>query len=270
MKNYLKLALIPLGMMAFQSCNTYKSAATIDNKMTELVNTKWTLKSLDGKAIGDKYASLTLDTKKGNQVNIKAPCNGYFGAYTIDTKKKTVTFPSLAGTMKMCGEPGTMEIENSMIKALNDQTLHYVIKGNDMTLMNDKMQAVMTFEYQTTNDQIAYLLKHNWKLIQMNNKGMDYTQNLSFNKAGTNSYKTNGFAGCNTFFGNVAFKGNNIHFDNIGATRMACMGEAGEQETELLSTLGMHTLTFDIADQVLNIYNGEKLVLMFARNDSKQ
>ncbi len=48
--------------------------------------------------------------------------------------------------------------------------------------------------------------------------------------------KISGFNGCNSFFGKLNFEGGNL-IDNLGATRMACEGEANEVEMILMQVL---------------------------------
>lgn len=46
-----------------------------------------------------------------------------------------------------------------------------------------------------------------------------------------------GHASCNRFFGSVTIDGQQISFGQLGATRMACVGPADEQERRVLQAL---------------------------------
>jgi heat shock protein HslJ len=49
----------------------------------------------------------------------------------------------------------------------------------------------------------------------------------------------------------------------MAGTMMACSPELNKLEQEFLKTIGDKTFKYDIADQTLNFYQNNKLVLMF-------
>ncbi len=56
---------------------------------------------------------------------------------------------------------------------------------------------------------------------------------LAFPEAG----RVAGFSSCNRFFGTYTLVQDKVAFGQMGMTRMACMGPAGEQETRYMAAL---------------------------------
>lgn len=89
---------------------------------------------------------------------------------------------------------------------------------------------------QTTKPALPDLLNTEWLLEDLGGKGvLDRAQaTLAFP---TNN-KVAGNSSCNRFFGSVEIKGGGIKFGALGATRMACRGEAlANQERDYLKAL---------------------------------
>jgi heat shock protein HslJ len=71
-------------------------------------------------------------------------------------------------------------------------------------------------------------------------------------------------AGCNRISGSFELTKDKISFSKIASTLMACPDESKNKlEGTLLKMLTDTTFRYDIADQTLNLYQGDKLVLMF-------
>lgn len=112
----------------------------------------------------------------------------------------------------------------------------------------------------------AFISQHKWQLIQMNGKQV----------TGKNPYLVfvkdkpdfNGFAGCNRIFGVVQKTEKEISFNHVASTAMAC--EEMKIEAEFVQTLNNKKFSFDVADQTLNFYYNNKLVLMFAKAALKE
>lgn len=107
----------------------------------------------------------------------------------------------------------------------------------------------------------TFILKHNWKLIQLNGiTQSNTTAYLNFKDEKTLS----GSGGCNRIFGSFEWNDDELNFKNIASTRMACLdNEKSKLETEFLKLLTNNSFKFDIAEQTLNFYKDNKLVLMF-------
>ncbi len=73
-----------------------------------------------------------------------------------------------------------------------------------------------------------------------------------------------GSGGCNRIFGGFELKDNQIIFKSIASTRMACAdADKGKLEADFLKLLSDNSFRYDVADQTLNFYKDNKLVLMF-------
>lgn len=103
-----------------------------------------------------------------------------------------------------------------------------------------------------------------WKLIQINGKTLDANDAFLILDDSGNGFHGNN--GCNSITGSYTITKTQITFDKVAATLMMC--EKEEQnllEQEFMKLINLSSLTYDIADQVLNLYHGDKLVLMFGR-----
>ena len=67
---------------------------------------------------------------------------------------------------------------------------------------------------------------------------------------------------CNRFSGNYKTQNDQITFGPIMSTKMACLHNS-KIESDFFNTLSEGNFTFDVADQTLNFYRNQKLVVMF-------
>ncbi len=108
-----------------------------------------------------------------------------------------------------------------------------------------------------------FITQHSWKLLQLNGKHIENTSTyLTFNNAKHAIY---GSGGCNGLFGAFEFKGKQLLFKNIGSTQMACEPERNQIEAEFIQLLSGNSFSYDVADQTLNFYKDNKLVLMLGQ-----
>lgn len=106
-----------------------------------------------------------------------------------------------------------------------------------------------------------YVLKNKWNLIQMNGiTQINSPIHMTFQE---NEKRVGGNSGCNTFFGGYDRTEAKLTFKQMVGTRMACTEELNKLEHQFLTLIGDKTFTYDIADQTLNLYKDNKLVLMF-------
>ena len=85
---------------------------------------------------------------------------------------------------------------------------------------------------------------------------------LAFPEAG----RVAGFGSCNRFFGTYTLVQDKVAFGQMGMTRMACMGPAGEQETRYMAALQKaQTLRVD-GSTLLIAVEGQDKPLRFARS----
>ncbi|MBB6273374.1 heat shock protein HslJ [Pedobacter cryoconitis] len=118
---------------------------------------------------------------------------------------------------------------------------------------------------QQNTAEANFVFNHKWNLIQLN--GITQDQSPAYLIFHREDQRFNGSAGCNNIFGAYEFSKGAITFKQIGSTMMACSEEKMRLENDLINMLNDRTFRYDIADQTLNLYQGNKLVVMFGMSD---
>lgn len=165
----------------------------------DLVGTKWTLTSLDGRSlIADTEITLYFEeTHLGGAMT----CNGYGG--TRDTGKYTatgdgaLTIHQLAVTVQLCSSPeGVMEQEKAYIEALLDAATYKVI--DDSLEISDASGKLMLVYARAESGASPSLVGTEWVLTSLDGSGLieDTRITLDFDKE-----SLGGFAGCNRYGG---------------------------------------------------------------------
>lgn len=113
-----------------------------------------------------------------------------------------------------------------------------------------------------------FVTQHSWKLIQLNGKTIENTTAYLNFQAHKNAMSGSG--GCNRIFGGFELKGNQITFKAIASTEMACEPERNQLEAAFLKTLSDNSFRYDVAEQTLNFYKDNKLVMMFGMTSLKK
>lgn len=105
----------------------------------------------------------------------------------------------------------------------------------------------------------AFLARFKWNLLQLNGKNVtDSKASIGFDaKNGTVA----GTTGCNNFWGNFIIKDNKISFPHLASTIKAC--NRVNIENDFFEVLDNKHIQFDIADQTLNLYLNNKLIMIF-------
>lgn len=108
----------------------------------------------------------------------------------------------------------------------------------------------------------GFVVKYKWKLIQMNRVTQE--QSPAFMVFDKEKGRVNGFAGCNSFFGSYTKGDGKLTFKQMGSTLMACADEEKTKlENDFLKLISDKTFRYDVAEQTLNFYENDRLVLMF-------
>lgn len=227
-----------------------------------IANQKWTLSKINGQAVNSDRAFIKLDDK-GNKFNGSGGCNGIFGTFKYDPKSRSLTFGNIASTMMACADEKVNKLEADFTKALADQTFKMESSGTTLAFYKGK-EKVLEFrtEANNKNDIWSYIGKNRWKLIQMEGVTQENSPvTISFNLA---DRRFSGNSGCNNYFGTYEAGSSTIDFGPAASTRRACMDQTlSELERKFLSILGTKNFKFDVADQTLNLYQNDRLVLMF-------
>lgn len=229
-------------------------------KSKGIYDTKMVLTRLNGKAINNEKVYITLNSDTG-MISGKSGCNSFSAKYTKSSKDQ-IKIASPFGTLMACNEEA-MKLEQDFTNAIKDKKFKIKKKNNTIQFKNSKNKTVLEFTIPTQNDIWSYIGKNDWKLIMLENVGQDFGKaSIKFDIA---EKKVSGNSGCNNFFGSYTLSGDDhIQFGGMGSTRMACLDEeANKTEQKMLSFLNNKNLRFDVADQTLNFYLDNKLVLMF-------
>ena len=225
-----------------------------------LYNTKMVLTQLNGKKISSGKAYITINEETGT-ISGKNGCNNFNVKYTKLSSKNQIKTDSPFGTLMAC-EPAGMKLEQDFTEAIKNKKFKIVKKNNKVQFRNLKNKVVMEFAIPTQNQLWSYIAKNNWKLIMLENVGQDYGR-AAINFDPTKKL-VSGNTGCNGFSGTYESTNDLITFNNVRTTLMACTNEeANKTEQKMLSFLNNKDLRFDVADQTLNFYLNDKLVMMF-------
>ncbi|MBO9584820.1 MAG: META domain-containing protein [Flavobacterium sp.] len=224
-----------------------------------IYNTKMILTQLNGKKINSGKAFITINDETGT-ISGKNGCNNFNVKYTKLSKNQIKT-DSPFGTLMAC-DSESMKLEQDFSAAITKKKFKIVKKNNTVQFKNAKNKTVMEFSIPTQNQLWSFIEKNNWKLIALENVGQDYGKaSIKFNVA---EKRVSGNTGCNNFTGTYETNGDHISFDKVAATLMACIGEEGNKtEQKMLFYLNNKDLRFDVADQTLNFYLNDKLVMIF-------
>ncbi len=134
----------------------------------------------------------------------------------------------------------------------------------DASIYTYKLKKVIkkTQIFDKQPDSWTFVTKHNWKLIQINGITQNNTSAYLTFKSDKNAMSGSG--GCNRIFGAYELKNDQISFKNIASTMMACIdADKSKLEGDFVKLLTNNSFKFDVADQTLNFYQDNKLVLMF-------
>lgn len=221
--------------------------------------TKMTLIKLNGKEITGKNFYLTLN-KDELSVYGKSGCNSFNVRFEVKSNNSCIKTGQGMGTLMAC-EESTMKLEQEFMNTLQNKKFKIKTIGDKVQFKNWWGKTIMEFEKQTEKSVWNYIGENDWKLIQMNNVGKDYGRaSIKFDLT---EKRVSGNSGCNNFFGSYKAEAEYISFTQMGSTKMLCDEESNQTEREFLKMISDKKLRFDVADQTLNLYDGNRLVLMF-------
>lgn len=194
---------------------------------------------------------LTIKEELTNCVGV-APRTCYLVKYSNSTNWENF-YSEIAGFKYEAGFRYVLKVKRTKRKNIPADANAYTYK-----LIKIIKKTKMESEQHTA---LKFLAKHKWKLIQLNGKTIE---NLSaFIIFDTKTNRISGNAGCNNVFGGFKISKTTIEFEQLGLTRMACDETKSRLETEFTKALTASNLTYDIADQTLNIYRSNQLIMMF-------
>lgn len=229
---------------------TFNSATVLNKKMILThINGK---KVLEGKAYG------TLNSES-NMFYGKNGCNNFNSGFKLSGDK--IVFSTGMGTLMAC-DPESMQLESDFSGALAQKEFTIQNKDNVVEFVNNKKEVVLSFEIPTEKDIWSFIDGKKWKLFMLDNTGKDYGK--AFIQFNVQEKRVSGNAGCNNFFGSYTALSNEITFSGMGVTKMACLDDDKmETEGKVLNYLSEQKMIFDVADQTLNFYKDDRLVMVF-------
>lgn len=238
----------------------------VKDPLAAVANQKWTLVRMNGKAVEGGKIHLTLDPK-GQKLSGSGGCNGIFGGFSYEEKTKAITVGNIASTLMACPDEKVNKLESEFTSTLNGKTFRLESNGHTMAFYKG---GVKTLEFSngkegtnhTDNDIWKFIAGNKWKLIQMNGETQSESPvTINFNPA---EKRFNGNSGCNNYFGTYEAGKETIAFGPAASTRRACLDQnLSALESKFLGILGSKDFRFDVADQTLNFYQNNRLVLMF-------
>jgi heat shock protein HslJ len=248
------------------SAYTYRLKKLVNKKQVSAANEtylgkKMILSQINGKNINNGKVYLTIDKTK-NAIYGKSGCNRFNAGYQL--KGNQIQINLLTGTLMACDQE-SMQLEQEFKTAMENKKFEIHTQGTAVHFKDPKTKKVILAFTIPTEDEIwAAIDGKKWKLIQMDNVGKDYGKaGLQFD---VKSKKITGNSGCNNFFGTFSTVKDQITFSALAGTKMACIDkDAAATETKMRHYLSETTLRFDVAEETLNFYKDDKLVLVFVK-----
>lgn len=131
-----------------------------------------------------------------------------------------------------------------------------------LLLFNTVLALAQTNEIQNNKADVGlwkYIERHSWKLIQLDGQLQEESTAYLLFDASQKTVKGN--ASCNAFSAHYEADAEHILLSNVVSTEMMC--DKMPIEDRILQVLQTPQLRYDVADQTLNFYLDNKLVLMF-------
>lgn len=238
----------------------YKKKMPNSNTTAFYLNKKMVLVQLNGKKNTSGKVYLTLDGDR-HTISGKSGCSRFNATYK-QLAGSSIELSLLMGTMMACDQE-SMQLEQEFTTAIDKKKFEIHADGNTVHFKDAQTKnLVMIFNIPAENEIWSFIDGKEWKLIQMDHTAKDYGKaRIRFD---VNTKKVNGNGGCNNFFGTYTSENDQISFSALGSTKIACADkEVAGTEINLLNHLSGTTLRFDLAEQTLNFYKGDQLVMMF-------
>jgi heat shock protein HslJ len=228
-----------------------------DNASGGLVNTSWTVTSIDGEATAADAAPTMVFAPDG--LSGTAGCNSYNATFVTDGDAITIT-PGAMTAMACDGPAG--EQEPVFIEALSSAATWRQRDDGALELQGGATVVAVPADPSASGaGTLESPIGPEWLLVAMDGDedlgGVVPT--LRFAEDGA----VDGFAGCNRFSGEATLEEGAVSFGPLASTRMACGAPADTIEQTYLEVLGSSTGWSIDADGNLAL-EGEAGTLLFA------
>ena len=229
-----------------------------------VLNTTWILTQTTHTLPIQRQTTLQINTVKYEMKGF-AGCNNYTLPIKQIKERKHYTqiiTDEIVTNDNSCTK-NVNEFEQAFFKALSNQKLRVQTNQGVLSIVNEERKS-FTFSVQPQNPLLNYIEKHAWKLIQL--KGQSnrvYHPYLTFD---FQNNTVSGYTGCSYFTGKIAISNtfNKIQFFDLEVKKKPCMSDNRKTiEKEFIQLLEGETFSFDVAEQTLNLYQDNTLLLMF-------
>lgn len=233
-----------------------------------LANSAWQITSVNGADIYNPMGRGPLLVRFGKSgLSAATGCNGFGGSYVAG--EGWLYAPNLASTLMAC-DPRLMAQEAAIGAALSghgplragpEGSMIIGRKGAEIRL--SRVGDCPECADMDSPSDLATPLQGDWDIVQINDARVssDRPYRLTFA-----DNKVAGFAGCNRFFGVTMQQGATIAFGDLGATKMACMGQGGEDENTVWAMMNTQMTVQMVSEDMAYLANAlGGLVLIRAR-----
>lgn len=223
-------------------------ASAPDNANGGLVNTSWTVSTINGVAVLPASRP-TLTFAQDGRVDGSASCNQYSGPFRTDGDR--ISIGDITSTMMLCqGQIGAQE--TAFFGALRAAQRWRLTPAGDLELggVGSIVAAPGIAEGPPPVDPAGGLVGTRWDLAEMGGTA-DLARIVPTIEFGQDD-SIAGFAGCNSFSGSFMFDGEAITIGPIVSTKIACEPPASAVEAEYLAALaGVSTWSVDADGRLL-------------------
>lgn len=229
-----------------------------------ILNTTWILTKTTNTLPIQRQTTLQINTLK-YEIKGFAGCNNYILPLRRIKERKHYTqilTDKIITNDRECTQH-VNAFEKEFLAGMSDQKIRITTDQGVLTMVNEKKQTFV-FSMQPQNPILNYIERFAWKLIQFKgNSDKVYHPYLTFDfKENTVS----GYTGCSYFTGKIAISNafNKIQFMDLEVKKKECASTNRKQmEKEFIDLIDGETFSFDVAEQTLNLYQDDKLLLMF-------
>ncbi|MDR0228897.1 MAG: META domain-containing protein [Flavobacteriaceae bacterium] len=242
----------------------YKSWVEEYPEFVEQNKGKWIVQTATNLSTISRPIEVGIDLQRKSIVGYGG-CNP-FQVNIISVKKKKGYYRIITGrdayTENYCTE-NINRNENQMIHNLHHNKLKVVVNGDKMTIENRK-KVVMTLGKQKENPLLNFMSRYYWKLIQLEgNSSIVYHSYFYFD---FEKHMLVGDTGCGSFEIDFEISSalDELSFGEIRIGKQNCdHGIKADMSQCFVDLLNKGEFGFDVAEQTLNFYQDNRIIMMF-------
>lgn len=217
--------------------------------LPQLPGSQWHLVSLGDEAVLAN-SEITLQFDDSGSAAGTGGCNSYGTTYTANGQ--SITFTPAVATEMACLDEGIMAQEIAYFAALAEAS-SYTLTDDALTIVYGDKALVFA--------PLLNLAGTAWQLTSINNEAAESATpvTIQFEEDGS----VVGFGGCNQYGSRYTLTGNQISFEPIVSTRMACADPAMAAETAYFAAL-QAAAQVELSNDTLTLITAEGTKLVFA------